>query len=371
MKGLIVACRAGAQTAVSAAHCPWSHCSWREKMAPYQLSPTWPVQSEDSLEKIGYLYAPYATLTLIAGLSRVRHPAYPTPLLSASYLKRQSSVHSPRRDHHSTLSVTSERPTSSVATGSSSGDRILPWLSGNTLKACASRTCARLCVLGCKTIRTIAARLDLRAKRSHAAFAFDLGEFRKEAAQRRLAWHGRSKVVVPLAHRLTKAAGVMVAGIVFSFPTVLASASAVPLRTISTTNWSGYGLAGSGFAGVTGTFNVPAPLKSASCLEETAIWVGVDGVRNHDLLQAGIAETGFTQAGPPDWPLAGFSGVNCSGQVQVYAWWEDLPSAPERVDLPVKVGDRVTVSIFKMSPGWWALAVHDLTAKQSFLLAQP
>jgi hypothetical protein len=29
------------------------------------------------------------------------------------------------------------------------------------------------------------------------------------------------------------------------------------------------------------------------------------------------------------------------------------------------------VSIFQMSPGWWALAVHDVTAKRSFLLAQP
>ena len=35
-------------------------------------------------------------------------------------------------------------------------------------------------------------------------------------------------------------------------------------------NWSGYGLAGSGFTGVAGTFNVPAPLQSASCLEDTA-----------------------------------------------------------------------------------------------------
>ena len=44
---------------------------------------------------------------------------------------------------------------------------------------------------------------------------------------------------------------------------------------------------------------------------------------------------------------------------------------PVRVKLPVAVGDSVTVSIFQMSPGWWALAVHDVTAKRSFLLAQP
>ena len=147
------------------------------------------------------------------------------------------------------------------------------------------------------------------------------------------------------------------------------SASVVP--TGATSNWSGYGLAGNGFTGVTGTFNVPAPTEAGSCLEDTAVWVGVDGVGSHDLLQAGIAEIGFAQASPLIWPSSGFSGLICSGRAQVYAWWEDLPSRAQWVRLPVKVGDSVTVSIFKMSPGWWALAVHDLTAKQSFLLAQP
>lgn len=47
----------------------------------------------------------------------------------------------------------------------------------------------------------------------------------------------------------------------------------------------------SGFTGVSVTFNVPAPLRSASCLEETSVWVGVDGVDDHDLLKVGIAET--------------------------------------------------------------------------------
>jgi hypothetical protein len=35
------------------------------------------------------------------------------------------------------------------------------------------------------------------------------------------------------------------------------------------------------------------------------------------------------------------------------------------------VGDDMTVSIFKMSPGWWALAVHDLTSGHSFMRVQP
>ncbi len=362
MKSLTVAARAEARTAGGVGHRPWSECSCEKETASYQLSSAWLVQSEDNLERVGYVYVPSPTFTLIGGLSRRRRPPFPTPRLFGLYPKRQSPVRSPGRDRHSTLSVCPKRPTSSAATGSPSSARIRPSLTGNSLKAWASRTCAQLCVLGCKTIRTAAGCLCLPTKRSHATFALDVSEIRKGVVQRRHTWHDRSKVAgpsgspgpAPRARRLTKAAGVIFAAVVFSFPTMLASASTVPLRTMSTTNWSGYGLAGSGFTGVTGTFNVPAPHKSTSCLEDTAIWVGVDGLHNHDLLQAGIAETGFTRTAPPDWPSAGFSGLVCTGRVQVYAWWEDLPSGAERVDLPIHVGDSVTVSIFKMSPGWWA-----------------
>jgi hypothetical protein len=157
---------------------------------------------------------------------------------------------------------------------------------------------------------------------------------------------------------------------------LLASALAAPVRAeaIPTVNWSGYALTGTGFTGVTGTFNVPAPLKSASCLEETSVWVGIDGLHNQDLLQAGVAERGFavpSGRAQTTWPAPGVAPVLCGGGAQIYAWWEDLPSGPVQVDVPVHVGDSVTVSIFKMSPGWWAVALHDLTAKQSFFLAQP
>ncbi len=108
----------------------------------------------------------------------------------------------------------------------------------------------------------------------------------------------------------------------------VAPGSIVPVITIRTVNWSVYILAGSHFTWLTGTFNVPTPTESASCVQQTAVWVGVDGLHNHDLLQAGVWEGGSvvpaSQISPP-W--AGTSGV-CSGQVEVYAWWEDLPSQP-------------------------------------------
>lgn len=150
----------------------------------------------------------------------------------------------------------------------------------------------------------------------------------------------------------------------------LAPAPTVPVITMSTLNWSGYALAGSDFTGVTGTFNVPAPSESASCLQQTAVWVGVDGLHNHDLLQAGVLESDFVLPPVQSPPWAG-SGVVCTGHVEIYAWWEDLPSQLVRVGLPVKVGDKVSVSIFEMSPGWWAVAVHDLTTGRAFFLSQP
>ena len=172
---------------------------------------------------------------------------------------------------------------------------------------------------------------------------------------------------------LRGAALILLALVLSVFLTAPAWASPVHVASTPTVNWSGYALAGSGFTGVTGTFNVPAPLKSTSCLEETSVWVGIDGLHNHDLLQAGVAERGFTvpsRRTQTTWPAPGVAPLLCGGRAQIYAWWEDLPSGPVQVDLPVHVGDSVTVSIFKMSPGWWALALHDLTAKQSFFLAQ-
>ena len=147
------------------------------------------------------------------------------------------------------------------------------------------------------------------------------------------------------------------------------SAAPVPVKTLRSLNWSGYALTGSAFTGVTGTFNVPVPLEPFACLQETSVWVGLDGVGTADLLQAGVDESSFAVAPsssnpwyPPTDP--------CTGRAHVYAWWEDLPSAEVRLKLPVNVGDDMTVSIFKMSPGWWALAVHDLTTGHSFALVQ-
>jgi hypothetical protein len=138
---------------------------------------------------------------------------------------------------------------------------------------------------------------------------------------------------------------------------------------LSSPNWSGYALAGSAFTRVTGTFNVPVPLKPWACLEETSVWVGLDGVGTSDLLQAGVDESSFAVPSSSTNPWSPPTDP-CTGQVHVNAWWEDLPSAEVRVKLRVNVGDAISVSIFKRSPGWWAVAVHDLTTGHSFTRVQ-
>ena len=164
------------------------------------------------------------------------------------------------------------------------------------------------------------------------------------------------------------------AGLALVLPMSLTAPTAsahVLVGTVLTPNWSGYALAGSAFRGVTGTFNIPVEITSGSCLDETAVWVGLDGLDNHDLLQAGIVESGFAL------PTSSGRGRRRRPGSGAYAGPRSMPSgktspsAPVRVDLPVRMGDLVSVSIFQMSSGWWAMAMHDITAGRSFLLSQP
>ncbi|CAG4926876.1 unnamed protein product, partial [Acidithrix sp. C25] len=131
------------------------------------------------------------------------------------------------------------------------------------------------------------------------------------------------------------------------------------------TNWAGYIASGSGFTGVSATFNVPAIPSAlpANCNLGTpgqvsqncasSVWVGVDGYpsSNQNLIQAGIAEQ----------PVVG------SNQVQLYAWWEVLPASATPISsINVSPGDSVAVSISQVSGGQWQINVTDTTNGESF-----
>jgi hypothetical protein len=117
------------------------------------------------------------------------------------------------------------------------------------------------------------------------------------------------------------------------------------------TNWSGYALSGA-FTTVIGTFNVPN-LTQASTETSTAEWVGVDGVTNTSLIQAGVSED--------------YSPT--TNKVQIYAWWEILPDASVTIS-PLLVapspGDAITITISEQSPGVWGIRVSDDTKGQTF-----
>ena len=131
------------------------------------------------------------------------------------------------------------------------------------------------------------------------------------------------------------------------------AAGGATVRQRASRNWSGYVLTGGPYKAVTGTFQVPLLYPTALCRDTYAEWVGVDGVGNQDLLQAGISEQ-----------LSTVWGV-CTRHPQVWAWWESVPGpAAPLVTLAVRPGQWVTVTIAEVFRGWWFVGVfNDSTGK--------
>jgi hypothetical protein len=133
--------------------------------------------------------------------------------------------------------------------------------------------------------------------------------------------------------------------------TVAVAGSAPPISQPSfgtSNNWSGYDVTGGPFTAVAGTFNIPTvPVTSNDT--DTSEWVGIDGVSNANLIQAGISES--------------MSG----GSELVYGWWEILP-APATVipSLVINANDQVTVAIVRQADGNWLIQIEDLTNQQSW-----
>ena len=124
----------------------------------------------------------------------------------------------------------------------------------------------------------------------------------------------------------------------------------LPIIPYPSTNWSGYAVEGSSLGAIEGTFNVPT-LAASATETDTSEWVGIDGVSNSALIQAGIHE----QFNPT------------LGGVVIWAWWEMLPS-PETLigSMVVSRGDQVTVQVAKASGTTWGISVRDNTTGQSF-----
>jgi hypothetical protein len=123
----------------------------------------------------------------------------------------------------------------------------------------------------------------------------------------------------------------------------------------ASTNWSGYAVPGTNFTSVSGTFTVPTITgKNKGKPTYTSAWVGIDGFKNQNLIQAG------------------FGGDWAAGAATYYAWWEILPAAETQIPtsaVPVHPGDVMTVTITQGSPKW-TITVTNVTASKSFTTQQ-
>ena len=126
------------------------------------------------------------------------------------------------------------------------------------------------------------------------------------------------------------------------------------------TNWSGYVKTGK-YTEVAGTFVVPTTVGqpqagSSSCQGScgaVAEWVGLDGTAgtNAALIEAGVTEQSSGGYTP---------------------FWEILPAHKTNVVIAMTInpGDKVTVTIFKIGAGVWAIALDDDTTGQVFRTEQ-
>lgn len=135
-------------------------------------------------------------------------------------------------------------------------------------------------------------------------------------------------------------------------PALTVKAQNVTGYNVSTSqNWSGYVSTSGSFTSVTGTWKVPQPTATANGqLSADATWVGIGGVTDENLVQAG------TQA---------ILNQNGTG-IQYEAWYETLPSNENVIPLTVSPGDSITTTLTQTSSGQWQIALTDNTTGKSY-----
>lgn len=118
-------------------------------------------------------------------------------------------------------------------------------------------------------------------------------------------------------------------------------------------NWSGYVADSGDFTAISGSWVVPA-VASEGGIAADATWVGIGGIANRNLIQAG------TQAV-----------VNEHGSVEYQAWIEGLPGESVEVPLEVHAGDAVTVELTEKVAGEWNIALHNNSTGKNYETTVP
>jgi hypothetical protein len=144
------------------------------------------------------------------------------------------------------------------------------------------------------------------------------------------------------------------------------------VNTNQSSNWSGYNIGadypqvstGTTFTSVSGEWTVPtATQRTSGQAEDSASWVGIGGgcvedsctVTDNTLIQAGTEQD-----------------VSATGQASYDAWWEIIPETETEISLPVRAGNKISVSIAESTstPGQWSIVIKNLTTHKSFSTTQ-
>ncbi|MGH7666062.1 MAG: G1 family glutamic endopeptidase [Candidatus Dormibacteria bacterium] len=135
------------------------------------------------------------------------------------------------------------------------------------------------------------------------------------------------------------------------------SAGTLSSGVATSNNWSGYVEQSGPQTAVAGTFVIPS-LYQGPTGTYMAAWVGIDGLTDTSVIQAGVDE----YPDPSD-PTSFY----------YYPWYELYPSAPVDVDgdFPnMTPGDSLTVTITDVSGNSWQIVLDDTTQSESYTTTQ-
>lgn len=122
-------------------------------------------------------------------------------------------------------------------------------------------------------------------------------------------------------------------------------------NSLASLNWGGYAAfrPGTRFRFVAGTFFVPYLDCATTPNAQSAHWVGIDGLHDSTVEQAGIS-------------------ANCHGSTPVYsAWYELVPNGPVFPHITIRPGDSIAASVyFSRSTSRFTMRLADTTDGQHF-----
>lgn len=146
------------------------------------------------------------------------------------------------------------------------------------------------------------------------------------------------------------------------------SVASADVQQAESANWSGYVVGGSSssgsgkqFSSVSGSWVQPAVKCTAGSSDDSAFWVGLGGADQSGSggsgtgVGSGVGDgSGFGQTGSSGGSSSQSDSLeqagteaDCSGNgsASYFAWYELVPAAPVRMDLPVHAGDHITTKV--------------------------